>query len=502
MTDPRYPSLYEINTRVWLRGLSGKLGRAAILDDVPDAILDSIAHLGFDWLWLMGVWQIGPAGRQVSLAQPEWRKEYEKVLPDVAPDDIGGSPYAVQAYTADVSLGGDAALARFRQRLQQRGMRLMLDFVPNHTALDHAWVKEHPEYYVQGSEDDLQREPKNYCRLQTHHGTVIFAYGRDPYLPGWPDTLQLNYRHMELREARKEELTAIADRCDGLRCDMAMLLLPEVFQRTWGEKAKPRDGSQAVDEPFWPEGIALVHKHHPDFLFLAEVYWDLEWTLQQEGFNYTYDKRLYDRLKVKDAGAVRGHLHAEMAFQEHCARFPENHDEERAAAVFPAEVHQAAAVLTYLSPGMRFFHGGQLEGWKAKVPVHLTRRPAEAADPVLAGFYRKLLDCLRQPAVRNGCWRLLDCRTVWPGNPTWLFFIAFLWEGPERQRLLVVVNYGPAKGQCFVQLPLDDLKGRQFLLRDLLSPARYDRSGDEIAERGLFVEQPGWGFNVFQLIGS
>ena len=64
----------------------------------------------------------------------------------------------------------------------------MLDFVPNHMALDHPWINEHPEYFVPGSEDELARAPQNYCRVRTAGGVKILAHGRDPYFPGWPDT--------------------------------------------------------------------------------------------------------------------------------------------------------------------------------------------------------------------------------------------------------------------------------------------------------------------------
>ncbi len=153
MSDLRYPSLYQINTRVWLTELSRKLGRAATLDDIPDAELDRLAELGFDWVWFLSVWQTGPAAQAISRANPEWRREFEETLPDFKDEDIAGSGFAIQSYTVHRDLGGDAALARLRQRLQKRGLKLMLDFVPNHMAPDHPWVEEHPEYFVTGTED-------------------------------------------------------------------------------------------------------------------------------------------------------------------------------------------------------------------------------------------------------------------------------------------------------------------------------------------------------------
>src|SRR5262249_54920202 len=150
-------------------------------------------------------------------------------------------------------------------------------------------------------------------------------------------------RHGGLRQAMGMELLAAAEQCDGLRCDMAMLVLPDVFQRTWGDLSKPADGTPPVDLAFWPEAIARVRMVRPDFLFMAEVYWDLEWVLQQQGFDYTYDKRLYDRLHARDAESVRKHLWADMDFQRKSVRFLEKHDEPRAAGAFPPHIHKTAA---------------------------------------------------------------------------------------------------------------------------------------------------------------
>ena len=221
MALARYPSLYQINTRVWLTELSRALRRPATLDDIPDADLDRLAAMGFDWVWFLSVWQTGPAGQQVSRRNHEWRQEFEATLPDLREEDIAGSGFAITGYTVHQALGGDAALARLRQRLRQRGLRLMLDFVPNHTGLDHPWVEEHPEYYIPGTELDLAQAPQNYTWARRTRGDVLLAHGRDPYFPGWPDTLQLNYGNPATQAAMLGELLKIAGQCDGVRCDMA-----------------------------------------------------------------------------------------------------------------------------------------------------------------------------------------------------------------------------------------------------------------------------------------
>jgi glycosidase len=500
MTRPGNPTLYQMPTRVWLNELAGALGRAATLDDIPDSALDNLARQSFDWVWLLGAWQTGPASRQVSLMHPHWRKEYQELLPDLCDEDICGSPFAVRAYEVHADFGSTAALKRLRTRLQKRGLRLMLDFVPNHTALDHVWVFEHPEFYVHGDQTDLAREPHNYRLAETRHGPRLLAHGRDPYFPGWPDTFQLNYRHAALREAMTAELTRVASLCDGIRCDMAMLLLPDVLARTWGAKSLPADGTAPVETSFWPEAIAKLRRQFPNFLFLAEVYWDLEWTLQQQGFDHTYDKRFYDGLRSRDAEAVRGHLWADLDFQRKLARFLENHDEPRAARTFAPAVHGAAAIVTYFVPGMRFFQEGQFEGRRVRLSMHLGRRPPETPDADLQDFYRRLLVCLKRPELQ-GHWQLLECRPAWDGNPTSKHFLAFAWnlEGTQRQRLLVTVNYGPTQGQCYVPLPFEGLAGRNVTLTDLMSDVRYERNGGELTSRGLYLDMPAWGYHVFEV---
>ena len=500
MTDPRYPALYQINTRAWLYELGVPLGRPATLEDVSDASIEQMATDGFDWVWLLGVWQTGEAGRRVSLSQPEWQPEYRELLPDFTAADVCGSPFAVQEYVVNRDFGGPRALERFRKRLSDRGVRLMLDYVPNHTALDHPWVRAHPEYYVRGGDDDLAREPGNYRLMVTDRGPIVLAHGRDPYFPGWPDTLQVNYRHAGLRQAMLGVLESIAGQCDGVRCDMAMLVLPDVIARTWGDRALPSDGSPPVDSPFWPAATEHVRRRRPGFLFMAEAYWDLEWTLQQQGFDYTYDKRFYDCLHAQDAGAVRGHLRADPDYQCRSARFLENHDEPRAAAVFPSAVLEAAGVLAFLVPGLRFIHEGQRSGRKLRASNHLRRRAPEPIDQILSSYYRRLLACMRRPEVRDGDWTLLEARPAWDGDPTWERFIAFSWDSGGR-RLLATVNYGPTQGQCYVRLPYVDLSGRTLQLRDLMNPTTvYDRRGDELAAHGLYLDMPAWGYHFFELI--
>ena len=489
MTKPKYPSLFQINTRVWITEISGRLGRKATLDDIPDNELDRLAEMGFDWIWFLSVWRTGEVARKISRENPEWRHDFQSTLPDLQEQDIAGSGFAITGYNVHPDLGGDEALKRLRERLQKRGLKLMLDFVPNHLAPDHPWINDHPDYFVSGTVNDLEKNPQNYTRVKSGNSDLIVAYGRDPYFSGWPDTVQLDYSNPATVKAMNKELLRISGQCDGVRCDMAMLVLPEVFEKTWGRSA----------QPFWPIITKKIREKNPDFLFLAEVYWDLEWTLQQQGFDYAYDKRLYDRLCEGHARAVREHFYAGLEYQDKLAQFLENHDEPRAAATFDQKTHEAAAVITFLSPGLRFFHQGQFTGRKKRISPHLVRAPHEPINTELQKFYEGLLNLLTKPIFRKGKWSLLECKSVWEGNNTSDSFLAFVWEGTNSDRVLVCVNYSSQSGQCYVRLPFPELAGKQWTFDDLRSEARYDRDGNDLLRSGLYLDITAWYYHVFEI---
>ncbi|UCC64788.1 MAG: alpha-amylase [Anaerolineae bacterium] len=485
---PTYPVIYEINTWAWLSDLGREAERPVTLGNVPQAELERLAGYGFDGLWLMGVWRRSQRGRQIAREHPGLQAENRGALPDYAPEDVVGSPYAVAGYQVDPAMGGDEELAALRHRLRSLDLRLILDFVPNHLAADHGWLAQHPERLLQGSATDLVQEPGNYFEGQGR----VFAHGRDPHFDGWTDTVQLDYRRPDTRRAMSDALLAIAERCDGVRCDMAMLVTRDVFLRTWGGHFDP------CRAEFWPAAITDVRASQPDFLVLAEVYWDMEWELQQQGFDYTCDKRLYDRLLSGDATSVWLHLQADLAYQRRLARFIENHDERRALAAFGPQRSRAVATLALTLPGLRLLHEGQLEGRRLKLPVQLGRRQSEPPEPGLEPFYRRLLAALRHPVFHDGDWRLLEPQAQLAGNASDCSIVAQRWVLGEEVRL-AAVNLSPGPAQCFLRLDLSPLAGQPWQLQDLLSDVHYVRDGDELLARGFHMELPGYGYRFFRL---
>ncbi|HST52391.1 MAG TPA: alpha-amylase family glycosyl hydrolase [Pyrinomonadaceae bacterium] len=488
----KYPTVYEINTWVWLGELSRARGSRVTLGDVPQEELERLKALGFDAVWMMGVWERSAAARRISRNAPSLLEEYARTLPDFTEEDIVGSPYAIVAYRVDPSLGGDEGLADFRSRLGAAKLSLILDFVPNHMAIDHPWIVEHPERLVQSDSGKLAREPQNYFRAGEGEGTHVFAHGRDPYFDGWPDTVQLDYRLADTRDAMTRELLCVASKCDGVRCDMAMLVTREIFKRTWGGEF---DSARAE---FWPEAIGKVREARPDFVFMAEVYWDMEYEMQRQGFDFAYDKRLYDRMLHEGATSVRAHLNADLSYQSRLARFIENHDEPRAMQAFGPVRAPAASTLAFTLAGLRLLHEGQLEGRRVKLSVHLGRGPREAPDVATEEHYRRLLAALSRDVFHGGDWRQVEPQEAWAGNPSRQNFVASLWTFEDEIRL-AAVNLSPDGAQCYLPLGLPALAGRAWVLSDLLSDARYERDGDSLNSPGLYLDVPAFGRHLFEI---
>jgi hypothetical protein len=497
MTDRwrRYPTVYEINTRVWLAELGRLRGTHVDLGRIPEDEIDRLDAYGPDGVWMMGVWAPSPASREIALQHSGPGSELRTALPDLRQDDVLASPFAVQEYRVSQALGGEEGLRRFRQQLSRRSIRLMLDFVPNHLAVDHPWTASHPDYLVQC--DDTEHSPAGAsdqddgCFTRDIDGKRIhFAHGRDPYFPPWTDTVQVDYSNGEARSAMLDTLQNIAEQCDGVRCDMAMLVMNDVFRRVWGRAERRAD---APAGKFWEEAIAAVKSRHPNFVFLGEVYWGLDRALQRQGFDYTYDKGLYDILRSRDTGAVQSYLQKDDGVPCHAARFIENHDEQRAVEAFGETKSRAVALVVATLPGMRLFHQGQFQGRSIRLPVQLGRLPHEAIDPDLERFYRQLMPSVAQRLFHEGEWTLLEPRSAWTGNGSYRDIVAYAWHLPDGQRALIAANLGKHRAQALVPLSWPGLGERSWRLHELLHeapsrPTTYLRDGSALQSNGLFVE--------------
>jgi glycosidase len=394
------PLVFEINTRCWIRALSDKLARPVTLATVPDQEFLSWRRSGFTHIWLMGVWTTGSKSRDIARAQPWLQTLCLEAFGTFQPDDLVSSPYAIADYVVSESLGGPAALQHFRSRLRRHGLGLILDFVPNHLGLDHPWVASRPRQFVHSFEPrpetfqvaaaSRRSSSVNNCdpNPETSPADALWiAHGKDPYFPAWIDTAQLDFRIPGTRAAMVDVLQSIADQCDGVRCDMAMLLLNDVFQGTW--RHFPSLTVPPSDE-FWAGAISAVRQIHPGFLFIAEAYWNLEARLQSLGFDYVYDKTLYDILTRRDDPGLQAHLQAVSGrFQP--VRFLENHDEPRIASILPFDEQKAATIFLLRQPGMRLLHDGQLTGRRRRDPVQFARYWPEPPDPEITAFHDALL---------------------------------------------------------------------------------------------------------------
>jgi hypothetical protein len=378
ITMSKPTQLYEINTAVYLARLSRDAGRQLTLAEIPDEALSDLTTRGIDAVWLMGVWQRSPRAIEIACADEQLMAEMHSVLPDMTNDDLIGSAYSIHDYIVDERFGGESALITFCEQLKRHGLRLILDFVPNHTALDHPWIQMHPDYYIHGSPADLAAHPESFVRCDEH----IVANGRDPNYPAWQDTAQVDAYSAGYRQTSIDTLRRIAQLCDGVRCDMAMLMMNDVFSDTW-----QRDDIPSTE--YWVDVISAVRQQSPEFIFIAEAYWHRESALVEQGFDYCYDKTLYDLLV--EGSSTHHYLDTHPGMIEHGVHFIENHDEQRAAAVFALPEHTAAAQLIASLPGLTMWHDGQWQGYRTRIPMQLGRGPQENPDPTIVSMYDALL---------------------------------------------------------------------------------------------------------------
>jgi hypothetical protein len=489
-----HPLLFEINTAAWLCELSNRLGKTIRLDGIPAAEWDKIKGLGMDLVWLMGVWDRSLESRQICLISLEFRSKFDEVLPDCSEEDIIGSGYSIKTYEPDPLIGCWDDLDRARAELNKRGMGLILDFVPNHTGIDHHWLSEHPEYYIQGTAADYRKDNQSFFPVQVGGQTLYIAHGRDPNFPAWTDTAQLNYFNPAARAAMIERIREISLHCDGLRCDMAMLVLNDVFKKVWGW-ANRENQFLLPQQEFWAQVVAA----EPGLVYLAEAYWDTEWALQQLGFDFVYDKRLYDRLRYGPPHEVFLHLKADLAYQSKLLRFIENHDEPRSLTAFGKDLLPPNTALFAGLPGLKLFFQGQLQGRQIHLPIQLRQSKAEKIDKSVSDFYALLLPVINEEIYHSGAWRLKE---VFPHtDDTSDNLIAYLWKSGGELRLTIVnLSRETSCGRVCFQDDVDE--EIDYRLAEVFSGRSSRENGQIMAHPGLIFELTGGQARIYRISPS
>jgi hypothetical protein len=488
--QPRsHPHLYEINTWTWLEQLSTRLKKNITLAEIPDSEWDALAAQGFHIVWLMGVWQRSPISRRLNVENPGNIPQFNLALPGWKPEDVISSPYAVAGYSPDPRIGTWNSLDAAREKLRSRGIALFLDFVGNHSALDHPWMREHPDFYIQIPPEEFQKNPSLYYTQSTPQGPQYVALAKDPYFPPWQDVAQLNHFNPGLRAAQIADLRTVAAHCDGIRCDMAMLQLNDIFNANWrhllGDTPTP-------EKEFWTEAHAAV----PNLTLLAEAYWGTEQRLLDLGFSYSYDKTLYDALRDHNITQIRERLSSLPERQSDFARFMENHDEPRRPQIFPNDRLTADGTLLGTLPGIRFYHQGELEGRKIRQPITLRIAAPEPPDPTSANFFKKILQITRQDVFHEGKWNLLDVAPE--GDAPTDALLVYEWRSRKAWKI-IAVNLAAYTSQGRVHLADRVSPTQNYIFNDELNNVRYDRSGQELHNLGLFVRRDAFQAHLFDI---
>ena len=481
LIECKHPILYEISTRPWLYELSKKYGKSiSKLTDIPLSEFDYLKKNGIEILWMMGVWKLGNYGLEFDK-----KLDYSNVLPDWKEEDVIGSPYAITEYTCNPQIGLNIDLIWLREELNKRNMKLMLDFVPNHSAID-APTASNKKLYIRAPEG--KKDPNKY----TEDG---IAFGRyNYYADPWKDVIQWNYWENETRELMKNNLLTVLSFADAVRCDVASLMLNEDFENTWKEELNYW-GYKKPENEFWEYAINEVKAKYPNAILLAEVYGDREIeSLYKLGFTYTYDKELLDKLQGNSL-EVNEYLHSKtVEYWDHSAHFVENHDENRVIYNMKGNIDKSKAAGTIAATlgGMIFMNHGQWSGYKNKLEIHLRRAEEEMEDGGVKLYYKRLMQIIQDSAFTgSGFYYINDIKGEKKND-----FVAFIREEGEKH-YLVVVNYSDSTGCSNV--PIYNIAGNgEKTLHEVVDDVEYIRNIDTIRKEGLVVCLYPWQTQIFK----
>jgi glycosidase len=410
--------IYELNTRQFTE--EGTLAAAM-------GHLDRLAEMGVDIIWLMPIHPIGEPRRKGTL----------------------GSPYSISDYRAvNPELGSMADFRAFLEAAQERGMRVILDWVANHSAWDHPWISEHPEWYTQNAA-----------------GEIVHPPGTD-----WTDVADFNYDNEEFRGAMIDAMRFWVEEVgvDGFRCDVA----------------------HGVPTDFWLRAISELREVKPLFM-LAEAETP---SLQLAGFDMTYGWSFHHLMNDIAAGrrpaaAIAEHyerLDRQYRERDIIMNFTSNHDENSwNGHVFErlGDGAQAFAVLTFTLPGMPLIYSGQEAALDRRL-AFFERDPIDWGDYAFETFYTRLAELKeRNPALWHGR-AGGELQVLEHERPQDV--IAFLREA-EAEQVLVVANLSGEPQE--LGLEHEALAGEY---REVFSGRAAAPDGE------LTVALAGWEYRVFE----
>ncbi|TGK87948.1 alpha-amylase [Leptospira noumeaensis] len=412
---------------------------------------NSLPILWADEIWLMGVWKNSPKSQTIARRMPELQPGFQATKHPLLPEDVYGSPYSIFSYTPDPLVSEYDNLTNVYKLIQKWNKKLILDFVPNHMAIDSPIVDSNPDFFLKA---DTSAKSKNSFQ---HPNGNVYAHGRDPYFDGWTDTIQWDFSNPNVENKHIQILFEIAKQCDGVRCDMAMLPLPEVFEKTHGKKS-------VYD---WERVIRAVRKNFPHFKFYAEVYWGMENRLLELGFDATYDKSFYDVLKENQLSSVSQSLNDNSNLRK--IRFLENHDEDRAKHIF-GENSESYFSLLATSECILLFHEGQEKGLTRKIPVQMICTDLEIPNPHSEEFYKLALGTI---AKRNA-----DSKFYLP-NYNEFRGVSIFMKAIQTGNHTELVLWNHTNSEVSGRIPFQEGIQFQTSLTDLVSGIEYPQTKSE-----------------------
>lgn len=409
-------SLLEITTRPFLYIISQKYSRQITkINQIPESEFDEWKNKGFDWIWMMGIWQIGEYGLNHDRTNPNRIKKYNQICPDWKPEDVIGSPYSIVSYTINPELGTEDDILWLRKELNQRGMKLMLDFVPNHTAFDsYEITKENKiDFYVHFPDNvDIKEANLTEEQFERIYGPHKIAFAGCLDWKPWTDVAQLNYMNEEMRKSRIEILMKIASQCDGIRCDVADAILNDAFWKKWHFELEKSGYSQLTTE-FWADSISAVKSKYKNCIFLAESNYDSNGELKKCGFDYVYDRLVFTQFEKEEKFDFKVIENVVNDPEIHrYSHMIENHDECRSlktCSYDPIKEH-CAAIIALTIPGLHFFNQDQWCGYRYEIGVHLRRAIKEEPNNEFITFYNKLFNILKMDILRSGNYSVIKLK--------------------------------------------------------------------------------------------